>query len=401
MKSVKKVLLVAESVTLAHSTRMSELHKILTSMDPENQNFEVYLAADSKHRAFISVNDKKFIPINSKSTASFSQALYTLKFPYSFTELQSQLNENEKLIDKVNPDLVISDFRLMMPYSCKKRKIPCVNLVQAHWSEDYPRPNTVPHSRPVSIFGRALSQLLAPISFPIGLLIQKNQINAILKRFKIEPTHSLNDFYTYGDRCWFPDEAYFFDSNFSKNGRFIGCIRWHPDNPELPDWWDTFCQQQKKLFIGLGSSGDHSVVKSINEAAQSKGYAVAVSGGVSDPSYLYWTPHLWFEHALQQSDVIVCNGGTGTTYPSMYFNKTFLAVPSNFDQILHLDAIKKYPRFDYIFPDQINHKNIEKKILKLEKKSKGMPIQTNEVFNCYINQKNILKEELKYFGILD
>ncbi|MCK6597479.1 MAG: hypothetical protein L6Q37_03880 [Bdellovibrionaceae bacterium] len=248
-----KLMIFAEGVSTAHPTRMWELAKLL---DPTC--FEVFFATSKKYHSLLSPCPSiQKLDLETIPTDTFNQRLFHADFPYSCKELLELIAQDEFLLKKYSPDIVISDFRLTAFYSTKKLNIPLINIIQFHWRPDFKKEMVIPFIKPVALFGRTLSKLLQPFVEPMILNKQLNQINKLQKMFNLKPFANIFEFYCYADYFLYPDlPSLFEEQQLNHNENFIGPLFWkNTETPWPKEWPQSFkkhpwgAQVIKGLFL--------------------------------------------------------------------------------------------------------------------------------------------------------
>src|SRR3989442_11980371 len=124
----KRILFIAEAVTLAHVTRPFVLARSL-----EPAEFEVHFACASRFDfVFLKAGFRRW-KINSIPTQSFLDALRAGSRPYNRRTLERYVDEDLELIETVHPDLIVGDFRLSLAVSGPISKVPYAALTNAYW----------------------------------------------------------------------------------------------------------------------------------------------------------------------------------------------------------------------------------------------------------------------------
>ena len=136
--------------------------------------------------------------------------------------------------------------------------------------------------------------------------------------------------------------------------RYLGPVAWSPPLP-LPAWWSDL-PDEKLIYVTLGSSGDHSRLPDIVEALAGLGLSVVVASagaafagptrsGVRVASYLPGNL------VVERSALVVCNGGSLTSYQGLAKGVPILALPSNLDQFLNSGYLKASNVGDWLRPE--------------------------------------------------
>ena len=124
-----RVLFFAEAVTLAHVARPLCLARAL---DPDR--FEVHLASSDSYASL--VNDTPFArhTLRSIPPQQFMDALANGSPVYSADTLAGYVEEDQRLMAAVRPDVVVGDFRISLGVSAELSGIPYVTVTNAYWS---------------------------------------------------------------------------------------------------------------------------------------------------------------------------------------------------------------------------------------------------------------------------
>ena len=138
----RRVLFIAEAVTLAHVARPAVLAQAL---DPEK--YTVCLACDSRFDTLFPDLPVERRPIYSISTQSFLTALAKGSPLYRTATLRRYVQDDLALIRAWSPDLIVGDFRLSLAVSARAAGVPYLAITNAYWSpyarQDYPIPEHI------------------------------------------------------------------------------------------------------------------------------------------------------------------------------------------------------------------------------------------------------------------
>lgn len=357
-----KLMIFAEGVSTAHPTRMWELAKLL---DPTR--FEVFFATSKKYHPLLSsCSSIQKLELETISTDIFNQRLFHADFPYSSKELLDLILQDELLLKKYSPDVVISDFRLSALYSTKKFNIPLVNIIQFHWRPGFKKEMVIPFIKPVALLGRTLSKILQPFVKPFILNKQLHQLNQLQKLYNLKPFSNIFEFYCYGDYFLYPDlPSLFKDEPLNLNEGFVGPLFWK--NTETP-WPKEWPQSFKKpcVYISMGSTGQQEVIPKLLTFFKKENFEIILStGNMTYPEELlkevYYNSFIPADAAIQKADLVICNGGTSSTYHAISLGKPILAIPSNLDQNLHSFQLHQKYLAEIIHPDQLKTASLKQK----------------------------------------
>ena len=336
------ILLVAEAVTLAHFARIVALAKVLDAA-----RYDVVVASDPRYADLETALGCGFRPIRSISSADFSQALARGKPLYGAETLNQYVEDDLALLDLVKPDLVVGDFRLSLAVSAPLRKIPYAAMVNAYWSPyadiSYPVPD-LPMTR---ILGVALAQKMFDLVRPIAFASHARPLNQVRRRYGLAPLgHDLRKAYSWGDYTLYADMPGLIPMRpLPFNHRYLGPPLWSA-RVALPDWWEYLPQDKPVVLVTLGSSGQADSLPMVLSALSGLPITViAATAGKIEltdvPGNAFVADYLPLDLAVARSSLVVCNGGSLTSYQALASGVPVLGICSNMDQLLNMNAIEQ------------------------------------------------------------
>ncbi len=336
------ILFVAEAVTLAHFARTITLAK---SIDPNL--YKIIVASDPRFIGLEGTLDFDFYPIRSISSEEFMQTLEQGKPLYSSETLFQYVNEDLLLFDSVKPDLVIGDFRLSLAVSAPVRKIPYISIVNAYWSPFSSTAYPVPDIPITRILGVNVSQKLFDLVRPIVFALHARPLNRVRQHFGLPSLgFDLRKIYSWGDYTLYADVPELIPTfKLPENHRYIGPVLWSAHN-KLPEWWTDLPEDKPIVFLILGSSGQAELLPMVLESMShlSVTVIVATAGKITltdVPGNAYVTDYLPMDIATQRSQLVICNGGSLTTYQALISSTPVIGLCSNMDQLINMVAIEQ------------------------------------------------------------
>jgi UDP:flavonoid glycosyltransferase YjiC (YdhE family) len=135
----RRVLFVAEAVTLAHVARCVTLARTL---DP--RAYEVRLARDPRYDRLIGDVPFPRVDIRTIPARRFFAALSRGTPIYGLADLTGYVAEDLALIEDFRPDLVVGDFRLSLAVSARLAGVGYVAIANGYWSPYARGPVPVP-----------------------------------------------------------------------------------------------------------------------------------------------------------------------------------------------------------------------------------------------------------------
>src|SRR6185437_7141496 len=128
----RRILVVAEAVTLAHLGRPLALANIL-----EQLGHEVVFACTPSASRWLAMEGRAYEPVWSISSEDFRRSLARGAPLYDRATLLRYVEDDLDIIDRVRPDVIIGDFRLSLYVSARLRKRPYGAVTNAYWSPRY------------------------------------------------------------------------------------------------------------------------------------------------------------------------------------------------------------------------------------------------------------------------
>lgn len=347
--SRRRVLFVAENVTLAQCVRLVTLARAL---DPEQ--YEVHFACSDFPELVFSGTHFVRHSIASLSPEAATRALEAGQRLYEKADLLRYIEAERRLIDVVRPELVVGDFRLSLSTSAELEGVPCAVLINAYWSPFARRTRfPVPDHPIIRWLGEAMTEKYFPKAIPRVFRHFASPINAARARHGLPPVGSLLEVLTHGDYTLHPDDPWLtpVDGAPSRH-RFLGHVPWQPDpafvtaDGDSADPWNGLDADRPRIYVTLGSSGALSLLPLVVEALASLPIAALIStaGRMSLgalPSHLRARSFVRGADAARDAALVISNGGSTTGYQALGQGAPLLGLPSNFDQYLAMEAVER------------------------------------------------------------
>jgi UDP:flavonoid glycosyltransferase YjiC (YdhE family) len=395
----KRLLFFSEASTFAHVIRPFVLAKAL-----DQSRYTIHFACSQNYYNFLSNESFQYWPLQSISAQTFATRLARGTPLYTAQELNDYVEEDLKLIDSIQPDMVIGDFRLSLAISATLRHIPYINITNAHWSPFY-RYQQIPFpDHPLEkIVGLKLASSLFNAIQPIAFHLHQMPMNRVRKRYGLPALTSLQEIYTHGDVVLYADiPALLPCDQLPSHHHYLGPILWSPQ-VELPPWWSTLPETVPCIYISLGSSGAvHLLPKIIQGLATWPGRLLVSTAGrynmLSDiPDNCYIADYLPALQICARASLVINNGGSASTYQALSQGKPVLGIPSNMDQFFSQQAIVRAGAGELVRTATISSQHIYNTVTKIFNESRYMQAaqklsvdcqqyQASKRFVSYINQ---------------
>ncbi len=337
-----KILFVAESVTLAHVARPAVLANGL-----DQELFEVIFATDPRYnQLFPELSDYRY-DIWSISSEDFLNALAKGSPLYSKRTLERYVEDDLRLIDEVKPDLIIGDFRLSLSISARLRQIPFATISNVYWSVYSNNIYPVPQLPMTRFLGVRLSQFLFDLTRPLAFALHCIPLNSVRRKYGLKSLgYDLRSIYTDADEVLLADmPEYFPISAKAAHHRYLGPVTWSPPNRQ-PVWWEDVDRTRPVVYVTLGSSGRMELLPTVLKALSLLPVTVIVatagrSNLTSLPDNVWVSEYLPGDEATRIASLVVCNGGSLTSYQAIQYGTPILGIVSNLDQHLNMHYICK------------------------------------------------------------
>jgi len=363
MVKTKRVLFVAEAVTLAHVGRMFALSDMV-----DRTRYTPLLAWHPRYNHLLGRIDDEFYPLESISSEVFVERLRTAKPVYDFHTMEEYATWELEVFREANPDAVIGDFRLSLATSARIAEVPYINVINAHWSPCARPRFIVPDSPPARIFGPWLAQRVFDLARPLFFLAYANDFNRLAQKFG-RPSfgYDLREIYCEGDRTLYPDIPEVTPTHdLPPTHRYLGPVPWSPALP-TPAFLNTLGDDRPVVYVSMGTSGDVELMPNILEAlARMPVRAIVATGGRIDPNSpspdIHLVDFVSGEAACERADLMIFNGGVGGTQQALAAGVPVIGIPSNLDQFLNMYFVERAGFGRLVRGDKVTDKTITKAI---------------------------------------
>jgi UDP:flavonoid glycosyltransferase YjiC (YdhE family) len=351
----KKILFMAEAVTLAHLARPLALAQML---DP--RRYEVHLASVPGYDEFFAGNALRRWPIRSISSAQFLAALAAGKPVYDSVTLAGYVEDDLGLLRELRPAVVVGDFRLSLSVSARLARVPYVAISNAYWSpyvrQHYRVPNIgLSQVLPIAV-ADAVFRLVRPLAFALHTL----PLNQVRRRHGLPSLGwDLRRIYTDGDRTLYADIPELFPArDLPASHSYLGPLTWSPPLP-APPWWDDLPHGTPLVYVTLGSSGQGALLPGVLRALAALPVTVvaATAGRVdvgSVPDNARVAAFLPGDEAARRASLVICNGGSPTSQQALAAGVPVLGIASNLDQFLNMGGIEAAGAGQLLRADRFN-----------------------------------------------
>lgn len=367
---MKKLLFLAEAVSLAHVGR-----PLVLAQWAFQYGYEIHFACSSEGLKKAGISNLSFFThsLTTISSSSFYGRVQKGRFFYTQEEMKTYVSEEIKLIEKVKPDLIISDFRLTASISAELCNKPLLNLSNSHWSPNADCPFPAPQVGFFKWLPKKISETLFSLIRPFAFRFFAEDLNKVRRHFGLEEKKDFRELYTDGSHTAYLDMPNFTKlSKLPKGHFFLGPIIWSTPIKNQ----NITLQSTENVYISMGSTGNNKLIDPILKAVLKTNASIILSGVSPEEEADLLKRHenlkcrsvikqlLNPEEILVKCKLTICHGGSGTVYQSLSFGVPVLCFPSNPDQSLVSYAIENLQLGSYVDTVNPTEKTIFKAIQK-------------------------------------
>lgn len=362
----KRILFIAEAVTLAHVGRPLALAQRL-----DRQRYELHFACAPGYEMFLQGSELRRWSLHSITSQRFLAALAAGKPVYDARTLADYVLDDLRLLRSVRPDLVVGDFRLSLSVSARVAGVPYVSVTNAYWSPYVRQRYQVPamglsRALPIAV-ADPLFRLLRPLAFAL----HSAPLNRVRRGYRLPPLgYDLRRVYTDADHVLYADIPEMFPAeHLPLTHSYLGPVLWSPPT-ELPAWWDALPEGRDMVYVTLGSSGQGTLLPRVLQALAPLPLTVlAATAGTIEPGRLPGNVHLARylpgERAAQRSRLVICNGGSPTSQQALAAGVPVLGIAGNLDQYLNMDGVLRSGAGRLLRSDRLDEAPLRSAVLAL------------------------------------
>jgi UDP:flavonoid glycosyltransferase YjiC (YdhE family) len=337
----KRILVMPDGNWLSHTSRPFEIAKVLREM-----GHKVIFASDGEYMKLPRDDGFPVLPIVTIDPDRVLACSRSGRANWYYDELIEQCVEAElALYEQVQPDLVLTDFRLPVMTSCEMAGIPSAVLLNAAWTNYYTvRIKSPEHLNVTRLLGKPLANAFVPWVKQFIITVDARPFNRFRKRNGLSPRKNIWDVWS-GDLNLIVDiPEYGPTEGLPPNFHYIGPIVWEPDIPP-PAWLKELDPERHTVYFSMGSTGYARFFEQAMDIFGGGEYqCLMTTAGMSEladvPDNFYVTEYAPGSQLMAVSDAVVCHGGNGTIYQAMQSGVPIIGIPTMHDQEFNLDRVE-------------------------------------------------------------
>ena len=338
---MEPILFITDANFLSHLLRCIEIAKTL-----RNRGEKVIFAASGIYENLLDYNGFDHYPVHTNDYHHTMKATRASMFRYYNRErLKNCVDSEISVMKKVQPKVVVGDFRWTLRVSAEYCKVPYVAIINTIWTPYYAIFRSISEKMVLrKIFGRRFVEFIQPKGEKLMMYRRGRPFNKLRKKLGISPLSNLN-IEMYGQYNLLPDIPEICPTdNLPDNFEYIGPLFSKdeslpvPETPDLPS--DPY------IYISLGSTATAKMIKLVFDAFGNKKIPVVMTTGKQKidtevPSNFYLFDYLSSKQALKNAFQIICHGGQGTLYQALSYGIPVIGIATHNDQQWNMDRIAK------------------------------------------------------------
>jgi UDP:flavonoid glycosyltransferase YjiC (YdhE family) len=283
---------------------------------------------------------------------------------YSMSEYRSAVSAQRGYLEALQPDLVLQDGPdTSLPIAALEAGIKHIDLTNATVL-GYAGPQRVVPFRPWLRDKVKWSGAWTRWANSVLILQRNLRINLPIFMYLAHRGISVKQI---PQSALIPDLPELFNAPTDVAGKvFIGPLLYEPEVP-LPSWWKMLDNSRPLVYVGVGSSGGATGLRTIIAALAESEYQVVLSTAdafeAGDlPSNFFAARLIPRAAILRRALAMVYHGGSATTYQAIRHGVPMIAIPAHIDHDLNAQAVVAQGLGLSIFPHELTADGLRKAV---------------------------------------
>lgn len=288
---------------------------------------------------------------------------------YTVGDLEKYYRDDSILLDRIEPQVVIADFRFPLLQLSQHRSIPTIGITSASCHPSFDNSGSVPNCflKP-RLFPPAL------IDYADGTFLGRTVRRQILtqisrpykeasRRHKLPVLESFFEYASQGDLCLLSDHPEVMSiKRLRQSDQYTGPLIWHRETP-LPDGLsDTLIEASRVVYITVGTqdSMETGFVGPLARSLTSRGITTVISRGGRSFEISLKHEKLFVFNFLNESkllplvDLWIYHGSALSTYNGLAFGVPMISIPQQADQHFHSLALERLQVGEIVRPRELD-----------------------------------------------
>lgn len=364
--SSQPILLVSEGISFCHIARPLIIGRWLKEL-----HVPIIAACTERSRPFFVAEGFETVTIEVADPTRIYQRLARGSYIYEADDFFHYYQRDTRLLQAINPALVVADFRFTMLHLAKQHNIRSVGITSASCHPHFPLDGTTPNPFIPKLVPPFLLDVLQKT--PVGRMARRLVLKDISRPYQVAssrtglaPLGSFFDYASQGDLCLLCDHPEVMPlPHLRPQDLYTGALVWSLDDA-LPQALHRLDTSRKTVYITVGTqeSLHTGFLTALLPALLAQGLNVIVSKGHRQFDLGLQHEHLFVFDFINESklfpliDLYIYHGSAMSTYQGLYFGVPMLAIPSQADQHYHAEAIVRLGTGRLIRPVELRIKTL-------------------------------------------
>lgn len=350
VKRRKKCLVFSEGISYCHVVRPLVIAGWLRELP-----LSMTVACTARHRQLFEDAGFETLEIQTADPQKIYQRLAHGGTLYTKEELLEYYRQDDRLLNEISPDLVLSDFRFTLQQLAKAKRIPSIGITSASCHPNFEMPKTTPNAflKPSFVPPRWFDAIQRT---PLGALAQRAIVRKLSqpyqqasKAYGLPVLESFFEYASQGDLCLLSDHPDVMPlRTLRPQDMYLGPIIWEREE-SLPEGIVRLLEEQDGplIYITVGTQDSMKLdfLDPLLQQLTARGYRVVLSKGRREFDVQHQHDELCVVDFVNESkllphvDVYLCHGSALSVYNGIYHGVPMIAIPAQPDQHFHADAV--------------------------------------------------------------
>ena len=347
-----RILLFSEGISFCHVVRPLVIGKWIRSLG----DIDLVVAAPANRVPFFAEEGFQTEVIQVADPREIYKRLSVGGPIYTIDDLDKYYLDDSRLLDRIEPQVVIADFRFPLLQLSQDRNIPTIGITSASCHPSFDNSGSVPNC-----FLKPRILPPAMIDYADGTFLGNTVRRQLLKqisrpyqvasrRHKMPVLESFFEYASLGDLCLLSDHPEVMPiEHLRPRDQYTGPLTWHRET-RLPDGLSgTLSKASSVVYITVGTqeSMDTGFVGPLAKSLTSRGITTVVSRGGRSFEMPFEHEKLFVFNFVNESkllplvDLWIYHGRALSTYNGLVFGVPMISIPQQADQHFHSLALER------------------------------------------------------------
>jgi len=268
---------------------------------------------------------------------------------YSGAIIEQCIEDELGIIEKIRPDVIVSDLRPSALISARLAGKPCVTLRDAYMTDYFDLTSLVIDKQQYPHRHKAADWFISKIVNKQKERLANNW-REVARKHGLRGYRSLYDFFR-GDLNLVADLPAFAPlSRPPDNFHYVGPLIWEGQNDSASEPLPECRSGERMIYVSVGNTGGKRLLDLVVDAFHDRPQVqlIVTTGPYIDPgpytgwSHIHVRPFISGTRIMRSSDLVIHFGGTGTTYQCLGNGLPMIVVPFNNGQKITARLIRRH-----------------------------------------------------------